>query len=189
MTREFELHLRDPKAMFVNPLTYDPFDENALGEAGLDYLVARMIGFWLHAPDVHVDVYLPPEQLTPDLPGRMTRAMKSYCEDLLVANRRERIEFLVNNTIFLGVAVVVLVASWWAQGALVSHLTPPDSLWRDVLSYGLDILVWVALWTPVSAFLIEWFPLYRRYQAYQALLRMKLTLHPEPSPLTPSMSR
>ncbi len=183
MSLDFDLHLREPKELFVfDPQSYDPFDENALGESGFDYLVARVIGFWLRAPRVRTRVYLPPEVVQPDVEERMRRAMFAWCEDLLTANRRERVEFLINNTIFLGVAILVLLLNAWAQGELARPERIPDAGLRGALAYGLDVLLWIALWTPLSAFLLEWFPLFRRFQAYRAMRHMELTILPEPSP-------
>jgi hypothetical protein len=51
-----------------------------------------------------------------------------------------------------------------------------DESLRSWVGYGLDVLLWVALWTPLSAFLLEWFPLYRRYQAYRALWNMEMSV-------------
>lgn len=180
MTLEFDLHLADPKEMFINPHTYDPFDDNALGESGLDYLLARIIGFWIQAPPVRARVFLPPEKIEPNLEARMQRALQSYIDDLLVENHRERVEFLINNTIFLGIAVLVLVFSWVVQGTVVNPVHIQDEQLRNIVSYGLDVLIWVALWTPVSAFLIEWFPLFRRHQAYKTLQKAELIVQAEP---------
>jgi hypothetical protein len=105
--------------------------------------------------------------------------MQSWCQDLLIANARERVEFLVNNSIFVGVAILVLLFSLWAQGQISEPGRIPIELLQGTLAYGLDVLIWVALWTPISAFLIEWFPLHRRYQAYKALQHMTLTVHPQ----------
>ena len=181
MTLDLDLHLKDPKEMFVDPHTYDPFDENALGESGLDYLIARIIGFWFGAPHVRARIFLPPEKIEPNLEARMKRALQVYCDDLLVENRRERVEFLINNTLFLGIAIAVLLVNWWIQGTIITPLRAPSIALHDALVYGLDVLVWVALWTPVSAFLIEWFPLFRRHQAYKTLQKMELTVLPEPA--------
>ncbi|TAH50372.1 MAG: hypothetical protein EYC68_14440 [Chloroflexota bacterium] len=181
MTQEFDLYVDDPRELFVfHPQTYDPFDENALGEPGLDYMVARMIGFWFTAPNVRTRVYLPPEKLAADTEARMRRAMRSWCEDLLVANQRERAEFLVNGSIFLVVAIVVLIVNWFVQNEIITPQRVPDDTLRSAFSYGLDVVVWVALWAPISAFLLEWFPLFRRHQAYKALRDMHLTVHPQP---------
>lgn len=177
MTLEFDLYLREPKELFVFDLqTYDPFDENALGESGFDYVVARVIGFWVRAPRVATRVFLPPERITPDIQDKMRRAMDSWCDDLLIANRRERVEFVINNVIFFAVAVLVLVLNWWLQPVISDPDSVADASLRSWLGYGLDILLWVAVWTPLSAFLLEWFPLYRRYQAYRALRNMELTV-------------
>lgn len=175
MKLEFDLYLRDPKELFVfDEQNFDPFDENALGESGLNYLIARMIGFWLRAPRVTTRVYLPSEKMTPDMQDKMRRAMQSWCEDLLIANRRERVEFVINNAIFFSVALLVIVLNWWLQPVIANPDFVSDASLRSWISYGLDVLLWVALWTPLSAFLLEWFPLYRRYQAYRALWNMEM---------------
>jgi hypothetical protein len=127
---------------------------------------------------VRTRVFLPDAEVHPDTEKRLQHAMQSWCQDLLIANARERVEFLVNNSIFVGVAIFVLLFSYWAQGQVSDPERVPIEL-QGTLAYGLDVLIWVALWTPISAFLIEWFPLYRRYQAYKALQHMELTVHPE----------
>lgn len=181
MTLDFDLHLQDPKEMFVfDPVTYDPFDDNALGEPALDYLLARVIGFWFRPPKVRVRVFLPKSRIGRDTQAKMRRAMQSFCDDLLVENRRERVEFMINNAMFLALALVVLLLIVFVQGQFEAAEWVGDSLLRRTLSYGLDVLAWVALWTPVSAILLDWFPLFRRYQAYRTLKAMDLSVHPEP---------
>jgi hypothetical protein len=180
MALEFDLHLNEPRDLFVfDAQAYDPFDEQALGESGFDYLVARIIGFWFRAPDVRVHVWLPPDRWTPDTEARMRVAMDGWCDDLVVANQRERTEFLINNTIFLVIAGVVLALNAVLQGELSRPGNDMDPNLRGALLYGLDVLLWVALWTPISAFLLDWFPLFRRYQAYHALRKMDLTVRAE----------
>lgn len=180
MALEFDLHLNEPRDLFVfDAQSYDPFDEQSLGESGFDYLVARIIGFWFRAPNVRVRVWLPPDRWTPDTEARMRVAMDSWCDDLVVANQRERTEFLINNTIFLAIAIAVLGLSTVIQGELNRPGVMPDENLRGALLYGLDMLLWVALWTPLSAFLLDWFPLFRRYQAYRALRNMDLTVQAE----------
>lgn len=181
---EFELHLQDARELFIFDHTaYDPFNDWHLGESGMDHMVARVMGFWLGAPRIHTKIYLPPSKIQPDTQERMGRAMQNFCAGLLVANGRERRDFMINNTIFLGIAILVLLLNWWAQNEIVNPIRIPDPFQRNALSYGLDVLVWVALWTPVSAFLLEWFPLLRRYQTYKALKEMEITVYPDVTPL------
>ncbi len=181
MLLEFDLHLQEPKELFVfNADTYDPFDENALGESGLDFLLARVIGFWFRPPKVRARVHLPPHTITADTQMKLHRAMQSFCDDLLVENKRERVEFLINNAIFFVLSIVILFIIVWLQGALTTADWFGDSLLRNTFSYGLDVLGWVALWTPVSAFLLDWFPLFRRYQAYRTLKNMDLIVQSKP---------
>ncbi len=180
MTLDFDLHLQEPKELFVfNSDTYDPFDEYALGEAGLDYLLARVIGFWFRPPHVRAKIFLPAAKIERDTEAKLRRAMQNFCDDLLVENRRERVEFIINNILFLVLAVVVLLGIVWLQRVFENADWIGDSFLRGTFSYGLDVLAWVALWTPVSAFLLDWFPLFRRYQAYRTLKNMNLTVHAE----------
>lgn len=180
MTLDFDLHLQDPKELFVfNANTYDPFDENALGEAGLDYLLARVIGFWFRPPKVRARIFLPAEKIQTETLVKLRGAMQNFCDDLLVENKRERVEFLINNAIFLILSVIVLLLIVFAQRELTNENWIGDSFLRGTFSYGLDVLAWVALWTPVSAFLLDWFPLFRRYQAFRTLKSMDLTVHSE----------
>jgi hypothetical protein len=177
---EFDVHLKHPREMFVfDYQAYDPFDENSLGEAGLSYMTERVIGFWFAAPQVRARVFLPSALVHADTQDKMQRAMQTWCQDLLIANARERTEFLINNTIFLGIAIAVLVFNFWAQAQISDTTLIRDESLRGALVFGLDILLWVALWTPVSAFLMDWFPLFRKYQAYKSLQHMNLTVHVE----------
>lgn len=177
---DFELHLQDPKELFIfDSGAYDPFNEWHLGESGMDHIIARVMGFWLGAPHIHTKIYLPPAKIQPDTQERMRRAMQNFCAGLAVANGRERRDFLINNSIFLAIAIVILFLNWWAQNEIVNPIRIPDAFQRNVVSYGLDVLVWVALWTPVSAFLLEWFPLVRRYQTYRALQQMEIMVLPD----------
>lgn len=180
MTLDFDLHLQEPKELFVfNPDTYDPFDDNALGEAGLDHLLARVIGFWFRPPKVRAKIFLPAEKIESDTENKLRRAMHSFCDDLLVENKRERVEFVINNILFFAIAIIVLLIIVWLQNLITTSDWIGDSFLRSTFSYGLDVLAWVALWTPVSAFLLDWFPLFRRYQAYHTLKKMELSVHPE----------
>lgn len=179
MQLEFDLYLQDPKEMFVfDPTTYDPFDDNALGEAGLDHLLGRVIGFWFRPKHIYARVHLPSRKIQADTQAKLRHAMQSFCDDLLVENQRERTEFLINNALFLVLAIIVLVLVVFVQREIANSNWIADSFWRSTFSYGLDILAWVGLWTPVSAILLDWFPLFRRYQAYRTLKNMELVVLP-----------
>lgn len=135
MTLHFDLHLQDPKELFVfNPDTYDPFDDNALGEAGLDYLLARVIGFWFRPPKVRAQIFLPAEKIERDTADKLRRAMQNFCDDLLVENKRERVEFIINNILFFVLAVIVLLGIVWLQSILNETDWIGDSFLRSTFS-------------------------------------------------------
>lgn len=183
MTLDFELHLQEPKQFFVfDAQTYDPFDENSLGEPALNYLLARVLGFWFRAPRLRVVVYLPPAYCDEQVENRLRRANYVWCADLLTTNRRERTEFLINNSIFLAAALLILFIVYSLEIEIVNPALIQDPTARGILNYALDILIWVALWAPVSGFLIEWFPLFRAHQAYRALQDMQLIVRAAKQP-------
>src|SRR6185503_6413921 len=98
MLLKFDFHFQDAKELFVfDSAAYDPFDENALGESGLDHLLGRVIGFWFRPPTVQTCVYLPPNKIDANTETKLQRTLISFCDDLLYENRRERREFIINN--------------------------------------------------------------------------------------------
>jgi hypothetical protein len=180
MALEFHLHLKDVNDLFVfNPLTYDPFDPNALREAGLDHIVARASGSWIGVPKIRTTVHVPEGKFAPDLERQVRAAVRRYGAGELVENCRARGEFFLTNFVFLCIAVVIVLVGLWLQAHIADTPLISDPDIRSALGFGIDVLVWVALWTPVSAFVLDWYPFYRKQQAYMAVMRMDLSVQPE----------
>jgi hypothetical protein len=81
---------------------------------------------------------------------------------------------LWNGLLFLGLCV--LLASLFASDVL-SWI--PGFL-RTVLSEGLTVIGWVALWHPVEAFLYDPIPLRRENGVYRRLQQMDIAVLPRP---------
>lgn len=180
MAREIVLHLDAPKQLFVfDSATYDPFDPDALGQAGVDEIFQQAHAGWLGTPRMRAVIYIPVSSYTPDLEGRMRRTFTAYCAGQLAANRQAHRELLAVNLLYLAIAILVLVVGLWLQQQLAtSELIDPGEL-RDALQTGILVLIWVVVWTPVSGFVLEWVPFARTRRAYRAMLAMDLAVRPE----------
>lgn len=52
-----------------------------------------------------------------------------------------------------------------------------DSTWKQVLSSGLEIGGWVAIWRPVEHFLYDWWPILRDRRLLDRILRAPVEIH------------
>lgn len=177
---DFELHLKDVNELFIfNPSNYDPFNPNDLGEAAIEHMLSRVGGQWFRPPKVRAVVYLPKEKVTPDLEQKTRVALRNYYQSELIENWRVISEYVKNNLIFLGVAVLIAIGGLWLSPRIAQTSLISDPELRAALAFGIDILIWVVLWTPVSALVLEWFPYFRQRQAFRAMSKMDLVIKPE----------
>ena len=51
---------------------------------------------------------------------------------------------------------------------------------NNLLSEGLVVFGWIALWNPVNAFLYDWVPLWRANQVYHYMMTMEIRFQPQP---------
>lgn len=51
---------------------------------------------------------------------------------------------------------------------------------NELLSEGLQIIGWVALWRPVQIFLYDWWPIYRRQRRYQQIAELPVEVRGRP---------
>lgn len=181
MTRQLVLHLNDPKELFVfDPTTYDPFDPDALGEAGVEYLFQQARVRLGAIPTIRLTIYLPSASYRPDDEAKMRTALRTYCEGQLASGRQTHAAFLVDNVVYLVLAIGIALGGLWVQPRLAKTTLIGSEAIKAALATGIAVLTWVALWTPLSGFVLEWVPFSRTRRAYQAMLKMELTVLPEP---------
>lgn len=51
---------------------------------------------------------------------------------------------------------------------------------NEMLSEGLQIIGWVALWRPVQIFLYDWWPIYRRQRRYRQIAQLPVEVRSRP---------
>jgi hypothetical protein len=184
MTSELALHLKDPRELFVfDPATYDPLAPDELGQSGLEYLLAHTshpLTSWLHSPPRHATVYVPPDRFALDLAPRLQAALRAHRARQIARSRREQAQSFLQSSLRLvaGVAIVLLAIA--LQVRISASVLPGGEFVKQALELGIDVLAWVALWTPIEALATDWFSFYRLRRGYRALLAMDLAVKAEP---------
>jgi hypothetical protein len=177
MARTTELWLRQPRHLLVaDDEARDPFDPLVAETPAIDRIVSPLMARWPWEPAPRVVIHVPADARRPDTAAQVRAGLTLYGERRLAELRDEWRGFLRTNLIFLCVGVAVAVIGLLLNPHLAQARWPIDPVVHDTLQTGLDVLIWVALWAPVSAFIYEWYPYERRQRACQALARTPLEL-------------
>jgi hypothetical protein len=184
MTSELALHLKDPRELFVfDPATYDPLAPDELGQSGIEYLLAHAshpLTSWLHSPQLDATVYVPPDRFAPDLAPRLQVALRAHCARQIARSRREQAQSFLQSSLRLVAGVAIVLLSIALQIQISASVLPGGDVVKQALQLGIDVLAWVALWTPIEALATDWFSFYRVRRGYRALLGMDLAVKAEP---------
>jgi hypothetical protein len=184
MTSELALHLKDPRELFVfDPATYDPLAPDELGQSGIEYLLAhtsRPLTGWLKSPHLCATVYIPPDRFAPDLEPRLQAALRAHCARQIARSRREQAHSFLQSALRLVVGVAIVLLAIALQVRISASVLPGGDVVKQALQLGIDVLAWVALWTPIEALATDWFSFYRLRRGYRALLGMDLAVKAEP---------
>lgn len=122
---------------------------------------------------------MPPDKITPNLSKEIEEALDRFTATRIKDNlnemaaiRRRGILQIPYALIFLGISVgfAILLGS-----ASITSIPPVVA---NVLSEGLFIVGWVAMWGPLDTLLFARFPLAARNHALQALERMTIEIEP-----------
>jgi hypothetical protein len=184
MTSELALHLKDPRALFVfDPATYDPLAPDELGQSGIEYLLAHTshpLTSWLHSPQLRATVYVPPDRCAPDLAPRLRAALRTHCARQIARSRHEQAHSFLQSSLRLVVGVAIVLLAIALQVRISASVLPGGDVVKQAVQLGIDVLAWVALWTPIEALATDWFSFYRLRRGYRALLGMDLAVKAEP---------
>lgn len=86
---------------------------------------------------------------------------------------------MADNSLILASALVVTVVGLWLQPRLAATAFIGSRELKDALQIGIDALIRMVFWAPVSGFVLEWVPFARTRRGYQAILTTELTVRPE----------
>jgi hypothetical protein len=165
-----EITLRDLKQLF-NTLDPAPFHEKDLDPAAEEYIVSavREIG----SQPSRLVLHLPPGTTDDEACGAVV-AIRNYFAGR-TRHAREQLRLLfVRGVISLLIGLGFLALCLSMRGLLTATVHPGDV----ILSEGLLILGWVAMWKPVEIFLYDWWPDLDRRRLFERIAHMELETQP-----------
>jgi len=156
---------------------YNDFDRSAhfmkkdLDEDFVSYLVdcAREIGSEPFVIQISLNEL--PEAANKE---RVKSSIANYFYYLIELERREIKSLFRTSAIFAAIGVTIMVLLLWTDRLVVPS---GRSLFGSVLSEGLTVAAWVALWEAVAVFLIRWPPGRRNIRLYKKLAAAPVSFH------------
>ena len=101
-------------------------------------------------------------------------AIRQYFKGRVASTQRSLRELFHRGRVSLLIALVFLSASVAAGDAVVSHFE--ENRFAELLSEGLLIAGWVAMWRPLEVFLYDWWPIRRRTRLLERLASMPVRI-------------
>ncbi len=157
-----EIRLKKIKQLF-NTLDPSPFLEKDLSERVANYIIdcAKEIG----DEKKKIKIFLPEQKVNISL---IKKAISNYFlylknmeEKTLKQKLKEGFDNLIVGFIFLSLTLI-----------LSSIINSFDNFLASVISEGLAISGWVAMWRPISIFLYEWRPIKENIKLYNELSKI-----------------
>jgi hypothetical protein len=167
-----EIRLRELRQLFHH-LDPAPFREKDLEPAAEDYIEEAVREIGPRQP-CRLVVHLPAAECEHEDARTLPEAVHHYFEYRAHQMRVELRQLLRRGVVSLliGLAFMFICLSLrrWMAG----------SGGQGVMSEGLLLIGWVALWRPIEIFLYDWWPVLRRQRRFEAVARMPVLVTPEP---------
>ncbi len=169
------LYLSELHHFFEAP-PLDPFAGDSIDESGIDQLMDTMKARPRGAPRLkRIVLHLPPDEITPDLPGTLRAAITTYC------NVQQRLSHQkVRETRLQGRRALFIGFIAWTVCLLLSTLSEQVfsrySLEGRLFGEGFLIAGWVSLWRPAELLLYDWWPYSRDAQLYERIKAMDVAV-------------
>jgi hypothetical protein len=161
-----EITLRELKQLF-NTLDPAPFHEKDLDPAAEEYIVSAVRELGLQPS--RLVLHLPPGTTDDEACGAVV-AIRNYFADRS-RHAREQVRLLfVRGVISLLIGLAFLAICLSVRELLMTTVQPGDA----ILSEGLLILGWVAMWKPVEIFLYDWWPDLDKRRLFERIAHMQI---------------
>jgi hypothetical protein len=166
-----EIRLRDIRQLF-NTLDPAPFHEKDLDPAAEEYLVSavREVGTNRSKLILYVPEDSDSDELVAAIRHYFTYRARHTDEQLHLLLRRGLISFVIGCAFLFACLSLRQVVGTWSGSA-------SDA----ILSEGLLILGWVAMWRPVEIFLYDWWPELGRRRVFTRIAGMSIEARRVPS--------
>lgn len=159
-----EIKLHEPRQLF-NSLDPAPFHEKDLDPSAEEYIVSAVQELGLHRPS-KLMIYLPGAQ------DAECKAIPSAIKHYFVYRAQQARADLQQLLRFGAAALLIGSIFLFACLMLREGLLQADV--SHILTEGLLIVGWVALWRPLEIFLYEWWPVRRRQRRFQYIADMPM---------------
>jgi hypothetical protein len=159
-----EIRLRELRQLF-NTLDPAPFHEKDLDPAAEEYIVGAVREIGEHPS--RVVLHLPPGT-TDNEACEAIAAIRSYFKHRSRHAREQLRQLFVRGGISLLIGLAFLAVCLGVREWFASSVAPLDA----ILSEGLLILGWVAMWKPVEIFLYDWWPELNRRKLFERVAHM-----------------
>jgi hypothetical protein len=160
---ELELH---SMMQIFNSFDPAPFHEKELDEDAEEYIYNIVGEFPLKKP-LEIVIYIPPLELNQETERTLKEAIKNHFRYKKVLTEVDLRRLLQRGRRNLTIAVIFLFLC-----LLVIRLisTFENGLLKTMLSEGLTIIGWVAMWEPINVFLYGWWPVVQKRNIYRKIL-------------------
>ena len=170
------LKLRELNQLF-NSMDPSPFLDRDLDHDAEEFIVSSAReAHGAHAFELVVHLGTPPD------PGRAAEtqsAVQHYFAARAELKHRELRQLLRRGQTALVIGLAFLAACLLLAASAAKIKSPT---FAPVLSEGLTIVGWVAMWRPLEIFLYDWWPLREEWRGLQRLARMHVKLVPPHEP-------
>jgi len=170
-----EIRLRELRQLF-NHLDPAPFREKDLDPAAEAYIedAVREIG---PRQPCKLVVHLPDAERASADARTLPEALAHYFEYRAWKSKLELRRLLTRGLLSLGIGLAFMFACL----SLISWLTARGS--NGVITEGLVVIGWVALWRPAEIFLYDWWPIRRRQRRFEFIAQMPVEIRSQPVPM------
>lgn len=166
-----ELELHSIMQIF-NSFDPAPFHEKELDPEAEEYIYNTVGEFTLKKP-LGIVIYTPPSEFDGETERTLKEAIRNHFSYKKVLTDIELRRLLQRGRRNMTIAIVFLFLC-----LLIIRLlsTLEQGLINTMLSEGLTIIGWVAMWEPVYVFLYGWWPIVQKRNIYRKILSMDISI-------------
>lgn len=149
-----------------NAPSFDLHSAHPRSISGIDSIIQYLQPSTRRQEKFSVTIYLPAEQITPELPERVRGAVQQFTAQKIDAMEHELAVLHWSGLRSLRVGLGIL-ALFLALAALVTRANSLPFWLTNLTSQALTIIGSVSLWHPAEALLFDWVPLARQKRIYR----------------------
>ena len=154
----------------------DPFDPDSRYISGIDEIVERLkLQSHHQRREQHIVITLPQAQREDRLEEKIRAALIRYC-DAKVDENQQALNKVKRKAPRALLYSLVIVSIGLTLGGLALNANFLLETLQILISNGLTIFAWVALWEPAGIYLYEWLPIVREKRLYRLLKTLDLSL-------------